>query len=155
MGELSQKDIRKIKQIRGRTVNHPFSAANIFYAFFTLLMVALPLGIFFTPLIQMPLGDTLLEVNGLQLVKYLLVHPTKEPTFQMMAFVSLAVSANVTEQVLMYMYIVQSALIMVMILHAVIALILFLVNITKGYMVHSGLSRGLAVSDFIFALFKH
>ena len=49
MSELTQKDIRKIKQIRGRTVNHPFSAPNIFYALFTLLLVALPLGIFFTP----------------------------------------------------------------------------------------------------------
>ena len=152
MSELTQKDIRKIKQIRGRTVNHPFSAPNIFYAFFTLLLVALPLGIFFTPLLQMPVEGVLFEVNGLQLVKYLLVHPLQEPTIQMLVFVNLATSATVTEQILMIFYIVQSALIMVLILHAVIALILFIVNITKGYLVHSGLTRGLAVSDFVFAL---
>ena len=152
MGDLSQKDIRKIKQIRGRTVNHPFSAANIFYAFFTLLLTALPLGVFFTPLLQMPLGDLLIDVNGLQLVKYLLVNPLKEPTWPMLAFVELAVSANVTEQILMIFYIVQSALIMVMILHGVAALIVFMVNITKGYLVHSRIARGLAVSDFVFTL---
>ena len=40
-----QMDKRKIKTINGWKVNHPFSAANMFYAIFALVMIAFPVAI--------------------------------------------------------------------------------------------------------------
>ena len=69
---MANSNLRKIKEVNGWKVNHPHSAANIFYALFTLILAASPVAYLFlsTVVVINPSDPSLTgQFNGLELIK--------------------------------------------------------------------------------------
>ena len=167
-------DKRKIKQINGWKVNHPFSAANMFYAIFTLCLIAFPVAILFLPLAKFT--DVGLQITGLDLFKYYaidfvkmiiskdssgvvfpdgLVHLwdnllTKDGCFLSGVVVK---DSSGTQNVADYISLGQAGVIALMMLFSVIALIYFIVLICKGYLRHARAIKSFMALDMVLSIF--
>ena len=165
-------DKRKIKQINGWKVNHPFSAANMFYAIFTLVLIAFPVAILFLPLVTFT--DVGLQITGIELFKYYAIDFVKMiigkgeyiPEFPDSlthlwgllssdgCFLKGTVIPDSTLTVIVgdFISLGQAAIIVLLMLNSVIALIYFIVLISKGYLRHAGSIKALMVFDFIYMI---
>ena len=71
------KSLRKIKEVNGWKINHPHNAANIFYAIFTLIILAGPVAYLFLPIVTLvgpttagtPDPSVICSFNGVDLIK--------------------------------------------------------------------------------------
>ena len=161
-----QIDKRKVKQVNGWKVNHPFSAANMFYAFFTLALIAFPVVILFIPLVTIE-G---LTITGIELFKYYAIDFVKLVTGTSTEFLPPqglqtiwdALSSSPTTQGLLltdpsstpigdFISIGQAGIIAILMLNSVFALIYFIILICKGYLKHAGHIKAIMVFDFIFS----
>lgn len=125
---------RKVKEINGVKVNHPHSAANIFYAIFTLLLVAVPVGMLFVPLIII---DGVLEVNGLEFAKALFTGfksaaDTATPLGQFVDYTN-TVGGNMA-MVSKYLIYVQSAFWGLFLALGIFAFVLTIIILSKGFL---------------------
>ena len=165
-----QLDKRKIKRINGWKVNHPFSAANMFYAIFTLVLIAFPVALLFIPLATFT--DVGLQITGIDLFKYYAIDFTKmiltqtPPEFPDSlthlwgllstdgCFLKGTLIVDSTQTIIVgdYISLGQAGIIVLLILNSVIALIYFIVLISKGYLKHSGHVKTIMVFDFIFTI---
>ena len=70
---MNNAKLRKVKEVNGWIVNHPHSAANIFYTLFTLIVAALPVAYFFLPVAQLLIADSgtvyTFKFNGIELIE--------------------------------------------------------------------------------------
>lgn len=169
----SKKEIKKVKKVNGFKVNHPHSFGNMAFAFFMLLIVALPVGILFLPLVQLPNASdpTVATVTGLDLIKHDIniimfnINPdaTIEPVLPVEeflattqnafdnAFSSTPDTATMLMNIINYVLLGQGIIIAIFALNAVLALIVFIVLIIKGYLRHSGFVKFLWSMNNTFA----
>ena len=167
-------DKRKVKQINGWKVNHPFSAANMFYAFFTLVLIAAPVAVLFIPLVTF--GDGAVKITGIELFKYYAIDflklitggtageiPTAPDGLQFLWSIfssgsvasKFLISIGEGEEALViadFLTISQASIIAILLLNSVFAFIYFIVLICKGYLRHAGHIKTIAVFDFIFSI---
>ena len=165
-------DKRKIKQINGWKVNHPFSAANMFYAIFTLALIAFPVAILFLPLVTFT--DVGLQITGIDLFKYYAIDFVKMiigkgafiPEFpdnlshlwELLGtdgcFLKATIIMDSTQSVQVgdYISLGQAGIIALLMLNSFIALIYFVVLICKGYLRHSRGVKTLMVFDFLLTI---
>ena len=165
-----QMDKRKVKQVNGWKVNHPFSAANMFYAFFTLALIAFPVVILFIPLVTFTSSG--ITITGIELFKYYAIDFVKLMTGTSTEFLPPqglqtiwdALSSSPTTQGLLlveqssgvafgdFISIGQAGVIAILMLNSVFALIYFIVLICKGYLKHAGHIKAIMVFDFLFSI---
>ena len=156
---------RKVKQVNGYKVNHPFSAGNIIYALFILVLIAVPVGLLFAPLVFLPDFATGLAngsyftgldiaTAGLNAIKQLLGMELSPQNDNLILFSNTIVGSKPEmEQVVGFLFMGQAGLIALMALNSVIGFIFFLINIIKGYLRHSGGVKAITVLDFLYCLF--
>ena len=158
---MPEESKRKVKQVNGYKVNHPFSAGNLIYAFFLLLLVASPVVALFIPLIILNRGDPALEttVNGVDIVYFAIqfikqtiaqTEPAFPPSVQ--TFASYFQDNEALKMAVPYMLLAQAGVIALLGVNSLIGLIVFFVNIIKGYLRHSGVVKAITVLDFIYYL---
>ena len=167
-------DKRKIKQINGWKVNHPFSAANMFYAIFTLCLIAFPVAILFLPLVTFVGTDPVIQITGIDLFKYYAIDFVKmilgkgsyipefpESLQTLWNFLgtdgcflkgTIVMDSSQTIVVGDYISLGQAGIIVLLMLNSVIALIYFIVLICKGYLRHARGVKTLMVFDFLLTI---
>ena len=165
-------DKRKIKQINGWKVNHPFSAANMFFAIFTLALIAYPVAILFIPLVTF--SDVGLQITGIDLFKYYVIDFVKMiigkgefvPVFPDSllhlwsllstdgCFLKGTIIMDSTQSVIVgdYISLGQAGIIVLLMLNSFIALIFFIILICKGYLRHARGVKTLMVFDFLLTI---
>ena len=151
---MEQKDIRKIKRVDGYRVNHPHSAANIFYALFTLIIAALPVAYLFLPLIDKLGGQ---EITGLHLYQFgfgfvmgIISHTGVAPTGGIQLVMD--ASGDMFRDPVGFIFVGLSAVLYIMAIFSLVLIILFFVLLIKGYLTHSKAVKVFTVFQFIFAL---
>lgn len=124
---------RSINEVNGYKVNHPHSAANIFYSIFTLLLVAIPVGMLFVPMMKLPTGTS---VMGIEYAKLLFKGFVIEDdgASGLYDFVNNYASSGNLAVVSKYLIFGQAGIWALMALLGVIALILFIINLCRGYL---------------------
>ena len=151
---MSNAKLRKVKEVNGWKVNHPHSAANIFYTLFTLIVAALPVAYFFLPVTQLLITDSgtieLIE-TGIEFVKYLLKmdYVVISPTF---GYLVNSEYVGSMFEAAPYMIVASAGVLLLMCLFSAILIILFLVNLIKGYLKHSGSVKTFTIINFILSL---
>lgn len=145
---MSKESLRTVKEVNGWRVNHPHSAANIFYALFTFIILAIPVAYVFVPTTIMWQVDVVPNIessfNGVDVVKFAIsfiklmlgeVYPIENELIKTLY------DANFTGQLIFqavpYLYLIGAGLLILMALFSVIMLIIFLVHIIKGYLRHA------------------
>ena len=150
---MEKGEIRKIKEVDGRKVIHPYQFGNILYSIFILIFAAFPIGMLFVPLMVFPGAD--ITLNGLELFKYYAIDFWKEPAVDLpngIASVIFLARDETFAVIYQYMMLSQAAVIAVMFIIALICLIVFIVSLAKGYLRHPGGIKALAILDFVLAL---
>lgn len=137
MGDIMKDKLttlkRKVKEVNGVKVNHPHSAANIWYALMTLIVVAIPVAILFLPLIKTETGIT---VMGLDFAKYIFTGFKLEGPLQEFADYGASIGGNFNT-VCNYLIMGQACLWALLLVFGIVAFIFFVINLTKGYLRHS------------------
>ncbi len=158
---MSNRKLREIKEVNGFRINHPHSAANIFYAMFTLILLAVPAAYCFLNVVQITevATDVVSGFNGIDLVKvaiefikYISGQPytIENPIF--VQLISTDFAGNLIAQAVPYLYIVGAGILALMALFSVILLIIFIVHIIRGYLKHSGTVKVFASLNFTLSL---
>lgn len=159
---MAEESKRKIKHVNGYKVNHPFSFGNLMYAFFLLVLVASPVVALFIPLIILNKGDPSLEttVNGvdifyyaIQFLKQTLTQTEQEFPAAVRSFAAFFQDNEALKTAVPYMLLGQAGLIALVGINSVIGLIVFFVNVIKGYLRHSGIVKAITVLDFLYYMF--
>lgn len=160
---MSHSKLRKVKEVNGWKVNHPHSAANIFFAIFTLILAASPVAYLFLNIVELKDATTQTIVgqfNGIDLVKTaiefvkFLCHIDYQIDNALFGTLfSEEFTGTLIYQAVPFMYIISAGLFLIMAFFTVILVILFLVLLIKGYLKHSKAIKVFATLDFIFALF--
>ena len=161
---MNSKKLRKIDEVNGWKVNHPHSAANIFYVLFTFFLIAAPLAYLFFPNIYIaskaapfvPLGDfkgSDLFVDVFTLIGALFsgASPTCSNPFTV-ALCGAGYTGTVLSGVVPYFLIVYALLIILMLACSLVLLVLFIINLTKGYLKHSVAIKVFVVIEFVLSL---
>ena len=162
---MGQSQIRKIKEVNGWKVNHPQSAAKIVYTIFALLLTAAPLSFLFLPTAFIALRESPFTVfldygyKGIDLIKEvikLITYMINGEIDHASAFMANLTTVEWTGEILNgtipYVYIVQASLLALLFIFSIVTLILFLVNLIRGFLRHSGAIKVFAALDFIVAL---
>ena len=159
---MANSNLRKIKEVNGWKVNHPHSAANIFYALFTLILAASPVAYLFlsTVVLTHPSDPSLSgQFNGLELiktaiefVKYLIGQPytIENPLFG--ALYSQDFAGPVLFTAVPYFYLATAAILLIMGVFSVVFLILFLILLIRGYLKGNKAIKVFTTLDFVFSL---
>lgn len=147
-------DKRKIKEVKGFKVNHPYSAGNIFYTILILLVVALPVAFFFIPLASIGVEPNVYSITGLDLVSYTIdfVKTKAIPPHEFFDALYASINLDALKTPSFYIVLGSIGLMALTILMSVIGFIYFMVSIVKGYLRHPGHVKTLIVFDFIFTL---
>ncbi len=159
---MGKNDLRKVKEVNGWKVNHPHSAANIFYAIFTLILAAGPVAYFFLDVITLinhsdpALGG---KFNGLELIitaiefiKYLIGEPPVLDNPLFATLYSPDFAGNALFVAVPYIYIISAGLLAITFIFSLVLFILFMVNLIKGYLKHPKAVKVFATLDFILVL---
>lgn len=163
---MSETSLRKIKEVNGWKINHPHSAANIFYIIFTLLIVVAPLLFLFLPTLALnlinPETKQVIETssfNGIDLVKMtieLFKYIINETGMQsdnalINAFLSPEFVGNNLQPMVPYFYLTLTGCLGLIIIFSIVLFIIFLVSLLKGYLKHSGVVKVFTGLNFFFA----
>ena len=163
------KSLRKIKEVNGWKINHPHNAANIFYAFFTLIVLAGPIAYLFLPIVTLigpttagtPDPNAINSFNGLDLLKAgveilkFLIDPASGGGAGNEALVLLyspSVTGDVFAPIFPYFLLGAAGVLLIMFAFSVVLLIVFFVNLIKGYLKHSGVVKVFTILQFTFSL---
>lgn len=150
---MEKGELRKIKEVDGKKVIHPYQFGNILYSIFILLFAALPIGILFVPLMIFP--GTEITLNGLELFRFYAVEFWKEPAVDIPQGIQSVINLAKDETfatIYQYMMLSEAAVVAVMFIIGIISLIVFIVSLAKGYLKHPGGIKALAVLEFVLAL---
>ena len=134
--------IRKIKDVNGWKVNHPHSAANIFYALFTLIIAAIPVVYLFIPNVMFKFapstpGDPFIvySANGVDVIKagigmirFLITGVGEEANDAIKCLVLPQVVGNVFAPISYYFVLGLAVALLLMCLFSAILLIVFFVH---------------------------
>lgn len=161
---MNSKKLRKLDEVNGWKVNHPHSAANIFYILFTFFLIASPLAYLFFPNVYIaskdhpfaPSGDfkgSDLFIDVYNILKSLVsgADITCSNPFTV-AFCGEGFTGKVLHEAIPYFLIVYAALIILMLACSLVLLILFIVHLVKGYLKHSGVIKAFVVVEFVLSL---
>ena len=161
---MGNKKLQSIKEVNGWRVNHPHSAANNFYAIFTVIFAAFPLCLLFIPLYSAVVPpDFYTGLNGLDIFRYTIdklvdlftslssgVPSTAIPNAYINA---IANGVNPTMmQAMVYTFVAIGVVIGIMMILSVVLIILSIVHLAKGYLKSSAAVKRIAITDFIFTL---
>lgn len=152
---MAEENIKKVKTIKGWSVNHPFSFGNMFFAFLTLCLVGLPLVIVFIPLVSVYIpgegegaAATLMPyIRGADLFQGLFEDFFQNPRENLLVFAQAG-----GEDMMKFaraFYIVMALLIALIILLGVFSFVFFMINIIKGYNRNARLVRLVCILDFM------
>ena len=151
---MEQKDVRKLKRVDGYRVNHPHSAANIFYAIFALLTAGVTAAYLFLPLVdKLSAGN----ITGLTLFTFAfnfvkgLITQTGTSVEGGIGEVMDA-CGSVLRDPAGFILVGCGAVLYIMSIFSLVLIILFFVNLIKGYLRHSKAVKVFAVLQFIFSL---
>ncbi len=158
---MSNRKLREIKEVNGFKINHPHSAANIFYALFSLILLAGPIAYCFLNVVQLTevATNTISGFNGIDLVKVSIEfikfisgqpYTIENPIFTQLFSADFA--GNMIFPAVPYLYIIGAGILALMVLFSVILLIVFIVHIIKGYLKHSGTIKTFASLNFTLSL---
>ncbi len=161
---MSNKKLRKIKEVNGWKVNHPHNAANIFYGLFTLLVVAAPLAFLFIPSLVLNnwmSGEAVkFSFNGIDIIKMMIelitymVNETATATSNELLNALLTpeyVGANIAP-IAPYLYLALAGCFGLIIIFSFVLFIVFIVHLIKGYLNHSRIVKVFTFLSFFFAL---
>ena len=146
---MAETDIRKVKQINGWKVNHPFSFGNMFYAFLTLLIVAVPFAYLFMPILCVLDGEPTTIVpymKGVDLIRGFFNNFYREDGLVYPIFELAGEKAQLAVWII---FLAQFGIMCISALMSVAAFVIFMVNICKGYLRHAKVVRSLSVWQFI------
>ena len=143
---MATSDLRKVKEVNGWKINHPHSAANVFYAIFTLVAVAFPLAFLFIPLIA---NDPML--NGLDIFRFFIefmqgmfkgdFHP--EPSNMIIKWVVDNVRPDLWDAVY-YMFVGISMAMIVFMAMSLLKFVVAIIHLARGYLKNSGAVVGIS-----------
>ena len=150
---MGSKEKRTIKEVNGYKVNHPYSLGNIFFAILTLVLIALPIALFFIPLVTFGTGP-IYSITGFNLFDFLILNlfaPAKSAEL-ISYFLECLVYGDLSSAfypVYAYVIIGQAAIICLYMVVGLVAFIFFLINIIKGHLRHPRVLKGLTTLNFI------
>ena len=161
---MGNKKLQAIDEVNGWRVNHPHSAANTFYAIFTLLFAAFPLCILFIPLYSATVPpDFYTGLNGLDIFRYTIDKLTE--LFSMLftgtpsliasnAYIdTIAAGVNpVMSGAMVYTFVGIGVATAIMMVLSVVLIILSIIHLAKGYLKTSAAVKRIAITDFVFTL---
>ena len=160
---MSRESLRKVKEVNGWKVNHPHSGANICYALFTLIALAIPVAYCFLPTVirwDISVVPNLKDsFNGIDMVKFFiafikmslgetypienaLVIELYDPNF----------SGTILFQAVPYLYLIAAGSFLLIGVFSVVLLIICLVNLIKGYLKHPKVVKVFITLSFVFSL---
>ena len=142
---MVEQNKRKIKQVNGWKVNHPFSFGNIFYALLTLILVAVPAVYLFLPVVATGNGSIPI-FTGVDLLtgffnKFFAEMPEGIYNF-------LSMGGEKLQKIGPYILLGQAGLILLSALLSLVCLVFFMINIIKGYLRHARVVRVMAALQF-------
>ena len=162
---MGNTKLKGIKEVNGWKVNHPHSAANNFYAIFTMIFAAFPLCLLFIPLYSGVVPpDFRTGLNGLDIFRYTIDKLTELFTMLFTGTPSIiasnpyidAIATGVSDatmgQAMMYTFMGIGIVLGIIMILSVVLFILSIVHLAKGYLKTSAAVKRIAVTDFIFTL---
>ena len=164
---MGNQKLRSINEVNGWKVNHPHSAANNFYAIFTVIFSAFPLCILFIPLYSAAVPpDFSTGLNGLDIFRYTIDKLTELFTTLFTGapgvpaqnayidgIVSLMPADNAAmSQAIVYTFVAIGVLLAIIMVLSVVLIILSIVHLAKGYLKSSAAVKRIAITDFVFTL---
>lgn len=148
---MDKKDLRNIKEINGRKVNHPYELGNIFYMIFTLALVAFPCCILFVPLLGFTSAPDL-KINGIDLFKFLFIDQA-QITNDAMNKLGMSGTSEVTiQKIIAYILMGQGLFVGIFLLLSLIFLIFLIIQIFKGYLKKAVVIKRLALLEMILSI---
>ena len=154
---MASKKLRKVKEVNGWKINHPHSAANLFYMFFSLILIASPCAFLF--LYAAFNGVAADSFNGIDLVKFGLTYVMglAKGSFDGVHTTPLMIDAmyncgEFLQPAMPYLYLSASGILWLMIVFSVVLLIVWVVYLIKGYLKHSRVMRVFCSLDFTLAI---
>ena len=153
---MGSKEKRTIKEVNGYKVNHPYSLGNLFFAVLSLGLIALPIALFFIPIVTFGSGP-ILSINGFDLFSFLIINrfaPTEsaELVGEFLMSISYGDPTSIWYTVYAYVLIGQAAIVCLYMVVGVVAFIFFLINIIKGFLRHPRVIKGLTTLNFVFSI---
>ena len=151
---MTANDKRKVKEVNGFKVNHPFSAGNIAFAIFTLILIGLPVGLLFFPLVSFP-SDPTIHITGLDIINYTIVAlfmpegVIPEGIQTLFSFFT-EEGKEFYRELLVFILYGQAGIFAILSFNSLLALICFMFNIIKGYLRHSGFVKAIASLNFVY-----
>lgn len=153
---MASSELRKVKEVNGWKVNHPHSAANIFYLLFTLVLLALPLAFLFLPVI----GDfKTSNFTGIDALKYIVTYVVALVTGDLSKIILTPFMQELCDSLGEFLapagpYLITGigGLLAVSIIFSIVLLILFVVLLIKGYLKHSKSIKVFASLSFVVAI---
>lgn len=166
---MGNRKLREIKEVNGWKVNHPHSAANNFYAIFTIIFAAFPLCILFIPLYSgVTPPDFRTGLNGLDIFRYTIDKLTElfsqlftgtpsiiasNPYIDVMSTGLFDPAENpAMSHAIPYTFMAMGIIIGIIMILSVVLIILSIVHLAKGYLKSSAAVKRIAITDFIFTL---
>lgn len=162
---MAIRKLRQIDEVNGWKINHPHSAANIFYAIFTFLFAAFPLVFLFIPLVADPESGFIFEggLSGLGIFKFF-IDFLSEVFSGNLDFSNVLDSADpwiigiiagvnpILQEAAFYMFVALGGLILVFMIFSFVLLILSIVNFSKGYLNAPGAVKWIALVEFLLSI---
>ncbi len=166
---MGNQKLKSIKEVNGWKVNHPHSAANNFYALFTVIFAAFPLCILFIPLYSRVVPPNFFDgLNGLDIFRYTIDKLT-ELFSQLINGAPSVIASNAyidkmvelvqpdanpaMAQAIPYTFMAMGIILGIMMILSVVLIILSIVHFAKGYLRSAAAVKRIAITDFVFTLF--
>lgn len=162
---MGNKKLKAINEVNGWVVNHPHSAANNFYAIFTIIFVAYPLCILFIPLYSANVPpDFRTGLNGLDIFRFMIdvigqlfhISETGSINADFNPYIATIVSNTVNiapmDQAMLYTFVAMGLIIGIIMVLSVVLVVLSIVHLAKGYLRTASAVKRIAVTDFVFTL---
>ena len=148
---MRDEKLRKIKEVKGWKVNHPFETGNIIFTVLIFVMTSISLMVLFLPLITYK-NHTNLSFNGLDLIKFFFVNQMNITNDAMSKLGTIGTSNVQIQGIVAYMLMGQSIFVAIILLVCSISLIYFIVSLFKGYLRKAKFVRTLAIIELVLVL---
>ena len=148
---MEKINLKEVKEVKGKKVNHPYETGNIIYMVLLLLLVAFPCSIMFIPLLGFESNPNL-SINGVDLFKFLFIDQAVI-TKPAMSKLGMTGSTNVTVQkIIAYMLMGQGVFTAIFMLLSLIFLIYLIVSLFKGYIKKAYIVRNLTILELVLSI---
>lgn len=154
--------LRKIDEVNGWKVNHPHSAANVFYSIFTFIFAAFPLLFLFIPLVADQSNLFNSGLPGVDVFKFFCDflgqafsgHIDPESLLSSNVVIAVIVTGvnPVIQSAAFYLFVSLGGLFLIFMVFSVVLLILSIVNFSKGYLRTPSSVKWISLTEFILSL---